>query len=145
MYTKTVNFKSHFFRFFTVKEGFLLYYNDSESKLFEKSHHFNIHPKVWRIFIPDVCWEVLYLSTCLHTGDVLLPHAGLYTPSWCWYGLLVGWDFAAACTSSHGGKLHPLLSLDFKLVEGEGFAVVCTDVYKWPLMNRTVVLNNVSY
>lgn len=36
----------YFCRFFTVKEGFLLYYNDSESKIFDKSHHFNIHPKV---------------------------------------------------------------------------------------------------
>ena len=33
-------------RFFIVKEGFLLYYNESESKAFERSHHFNIHPKV---------------------------------------------------------------------------------------------------
>jgi len=33
-------------RFFIVKEGFLLYYPESESKTFEKSHHFNIHPKV---------------------------------------------------------------------------------------------------
>lgn len=32
-------------RFFIVKEGFLLYYNEAENKLFEKSHHFNIHPK----------------------------------------------------------------------------------------------------
>ena len=29
-----------------MKEGFLLYYDASESKAFERAHHFNIHPKV---------------------------------------------------------------------------------------------------
>lgn len=33
-------------RFFIVKEGFLMYYPESEAKTFERSHHFNIHPKV---------------------------------------------------------------------------------------------------
>lgn len=33
-------------RFFIVKEGFLLYYPESESKAFERAHTFNIHPKV---------------------------------------------------------------------------------------------------
>lgn len=33
-------------RFFIVKEGFLLYYPESESKAFERGHTFNIHPKV---------------------------------------------------------------------------------------------------
>lgn len=34
------------FRFFIVKEGFLLYYPESAFKAFERSRHFNIHPKV---------------------------------------------------------------------------------------------------
>ena len=33
-------------RFFIVKEGFLLYYPESENKAFERAHTFNIHPKV---------------------------------------------------------------------------------------------------
>ena len=33
-------------RFFIVKEGFLLYYPESAYKAFERSHHFDIHPKV---------------------------------------------------------------------------------------------------
>jgi hypothetical protein len=32
-------------RFFIVKEGFLLYYPESENKAFERAHTFNIHPK----------------------------------------------------------------------------------------------------
>lgn len=32
-------------RFFVVKEGFLLYYNENEKKVFEKRGYFNIHPK----------------------------------------------------------------------------------------------------
>lgn len=32
-------------RFFIVKEGFLLYYPEAESKNFDRKHHFNIHPK----------------------------------------------------------------------------------------------------
>lgn len=32
-------------RFFIVKEGFLLYYSDTDAKIFEKTKHFNIHPK----------------------------------------------------------------------------------------------------
>eukprot|EP00118_Oscarella_pearsei_P020179 m.218008 g.218008 ORF g.218008 m.218008 type:complete len:495 (+) comp39887_c0_seq9:206-1690(+) len=32
-------------RFFIIKEGFILYYPEAEKKAFEKSHHFNIHPK----------------------------------------------------------------------------------------------------
>ncbi|XP_065920784.1 pleckstrin homology domain-containing family D member 1-like [Dysidea avara] len=32
-------------RFFIVKEGFLMYYSDNEGKAFDRSHHFNIHPK----------------------------------------------------------------------------------------------------
>ena len=35
-----------FFRFFIAKDGFLLYYGESEMKAFESKHHFNIHPKV---------------------------------------------------------------------------------------------------
>ena len=35
-----------YFRFFIVKEGFLMYYSDNEEKQFDRSHHFNIHPKV---------------------------------------------------------------------------------------------------
>jgi hypothetical protein len=33
------------FRFFIVKEGFLLYYSESEKKAFDKRGCFNIHPK----------------------------------------------------------------------------------------------------
>ena len=29
-----------------MKEGFLLYYSDADAKIFEKTLHFNIHPKV---------------------------------------------------------------------------------------------------
>ena len=29
-----------------MKEGFLLYYPESENKVFERAHTFNIHPKV---------------------------------------------------------------------------------------------------
>ena len=29
-----------------MKEGFLLYYPESESKAFDRAHIFNIHPKV---------------------------------------------------------------------------------------------------
>ncbi|XP_065184469.1 pleckstrin homology domain-containing family D member 1-like [Sycon ciliatum] len=32
-------------RFFIIKEGFLLYYGESEKKVFDRSGHFNIHPK----------------------------------------------------------------------------------------------------
>lgn len=32
-------------RFFIVKEGFLLYYSESEKKIFDKKGYFNIHPK----------------------------------------------------------------------------------------------------
>jgi hypothetical protein len=32
-------------RFFVVKEGFLLYYSESEKKVFDKKGYFNIHPK----------------------------------------------------------------------------------------------------
>ena len=35
-----------FWRFFIAKDGFLLYYAESEMKAFESKHHFNIHPKV---------------------------------------------------------------------------------------------------
>jgi hypothetical protein len=38
-------------RFFIVKEGFLLYYPESENKAFERAHTFNIHPKVLRLFL----------------------------------------------------------------------------------------------
>ena len=34
-----------YFRFFIIKEGFLLYYPESEKKLFEKRGGFNIHPR----------------------------------------------------------------------------------------------------
>lgn len=44
-------------RFFIVKEGFLLYYPESEYKVFEKSMHFNIHPKVTRL--PLSSWPSL--------------------------------------------------------------------------------------
>ena len=30
-----------------MKEGFLLYYPESENKVFERAHTFNIHPKVY--------------------------------------------------------------------------------------------------
>ena len=32
-------------KFFIAKDGFLLYYAESEMKAFESKHHFNIHPK----------------------------------------------------------------------------------------------------
>ena len=32
-------------RFFIAKDGFLLYYAESEKRAFESQHHFNIHPK----------------------------------------------------------------------------------------------------
>jgi hypothetical protein len=31
--------------FFIIKEGFILYYGEAEKRTFERSHHFNIHPK----------------------------------------------------------------------------------------------------
>lgn len=34
------------YRFFIIKESFLLYYSESEKKSFETNKHFNIHPKV---------------------------------------------------------------------------------------------------
>lgn len=34
------------YRFFIIKESFLLYYSESEKKSFESNKHFNIHPKV---------------------------------------------------------------------------------------------------
>ena len=66
-------------RFFLVKEGFLLYYPESECKVFEKSKHFNIHPKV-SFFLPlsppslysqnmIVIWEDMNLSSLRGGGD----------------------------------------------------------------------------
>lgn len=34
------------YRFFIIKESFLLYYSESEKKSFETNKYFNIHPKV---------------------------------------------------------------------------------------------------
>ena len=48
-YTDNLFSSSHLYhRFFIVKEGFLLYYPESAYKAFERSHHFDIHPKVSR-------------------------------------------------------------------------------------------------
>ncbi len=33
-------------RFFIIKEGFILYYSDSEARQYDKSRMFNTHPKV---------------------------------------------------------------------------------------------------
>jgi len=35
-----------FYRFFVLKDSFLLYYGESEKKLFDDKRGINIHPKV---------------------------------------------------------------------------------------------------
>lgn len=40
------SFPATCFRFFIIKESFLLYYSESEKKSFETNKYFNIHPKV---------------------------------------------------------------------------------------------------
>ena len=47
MKCRTMQYYNFFFsfRFFIVKEGFLLYYSESEKKVFDKKGYFNIHPK----------------------------------------------------------------------------------------------------
>ena len=48
------------FRFFVVKEGFLLYYSDTEARKYDKNRLFNTHPKVTRNHITDIlCWLLL--------------------------------------------------------------------------------------
>ena len=52
-----------------MKEGFLLYYPESENKVFERAHIFNIHPKVYtdthlalrvllRLYTAELAWRV---------------------------------------------------------------------------------------
>lgn len=40
------SFPTTLYRFFIIKESFLLYYSESEKKSFETNKYFNIHPKV---------------------------------------------------------------------------------------------------
>lgn len=40
------SFPTTCYRFFIIKESFLLYYAESEKKSFETNRYFNIHPKV---------------------------------------------------------------------------------------------------
>lgn len=40
------SFPTTCYRFFIIKESFLLYYSESEKKSFETNKYFNIHPKV---------------------------------------------------------------------------------------------------
>lgn len=40
------SFPTTYYRFFIIKESFLLYYSESEKKSFETNKYFNIHPKV---------------------------------------------------------------------------------------------------
>jgi hypothetical protein len=38
-------------RFFIIKEGFLLYYGDTEAKKYDKNKIFNTHPKVHTTYV----------------------------------------------------------------------------------------------
>lgn len=69
---------THTSRFFIVKEGFLLYYPESENKAFERAHTFNIHPKV--SLLVQITLHVYFSSLklqCTRNCSVCYTHAHL--------------------------------------------------------------------
>ena len=62
-------------RFFVIKEGFLLYYSETEGRSFEKSNLFNIHPKG---VIPLGGCTVNKIEVPGHRHSITIMHANFY-------------------------------------------------------------------
>ena len=62
-------------RFFVIKEGFLLYYSESEGRTFEKSNLFNIHPKG---VIPLGGCTVSRMEVPGHRNSISIQHDNFY-------------------------------------------------------------------
>ena len=62
-------------RFFVIKEGFLLYYSESEGRTFEKSNLFNIHPKG---VIPLGGCSVSRVEVPGHRNSISIHHENFY-------------------------------------------------------------------